>query len=454
VGSFHGRTLYYRRSDGCLNGDDLQRKPLNIRTGFAALAAIVGAIAVWSAAPAVADQTVAQAQPVTKPLPSPSPSPTPSPAPHLLQVSGFADAGYTSASIASGLTPAGGGKQITAGPSNVFPYVFDTLNQEIQFHNFNVQVAYNGPIGGKIEMSFGDDANIINSYPKSFLAPGTSIDMTQAYLSGTSGQFTGIVGKFETLAGAEVIESPNDMNFSRSILFGYAVPFTHTGGRLTWAATPTLNIIAGLNNGWDTTRTLGCNNGQLFCDSNALTIEGGAAWNPSKAFGVTLQGYTGQVPQGSAFATPGAFTLNPARPQRSLVDTVITYHATPALTLVLNGDAGQQTNSNYLDNTGALVGYGTGTWSGVAGYASYAITSAWTAALRLEYMADYGGLRTGLTQRWGEGTVTVQYSPNSNIIVRGEVRGDKSNALFFNGPGGNRYNTNAQFGIETIVKWP
>ena len=424
---------------------------MNIRAGFAALATIVGAIAVWSASPAVADQTVAQAQPVTSPLPAASP--TPAPAPHLLQVSGFADAGYTSASIASGLNPAGGGKQITAG-GGVYPYVFDTLNQDIQFHNFNVQVAYGGPIGGKVELSLGDDASLINSYPKSYLSPNTDVDITQAYLSGTAGAFTLIAGKFETLAGAEVIESPSNMNFSRSILFGYAVPFTHTGLRLTYAATGQVNLIAGVNRGWDTVSTLGCNNGAIFCDDNSLTIEGGASWNPSKAFGLTVQGYTGGVPQGSAFAVPGAFVVTPARPQRSLVDTVITFHATPALTFVLNGDAGSQTNSNYVNNLGALVGYGTGTWSGVAGYANYAISSAWSATLRLEYMGDYGGLRTGISQRWGEGTATLQYAPNTNIIVRGEIRGDKSNQLFFNGPGGAKYNSNAQFGIETIVKWP
>ncbi len=146
--------------------------------------------------------------------------------------------------------------------------VFDDLNQQVQFHNFNVQAAYNGPIGGKIEANFGDDANLINSWPKSQLdgAPslngtgtvlsGPSIDLTQAYLSLTSGQFTGIVGRFETLAGAEVIESPSDLNFSRSILFGFAVPFTHTGGRLTWAATSNLSLIAGLNKGWNLTSNL------------------------------------------------------------------------------------------------------------------------------------------------------------------------------------------------------
>jgi hypothetical protein len=69
-------------------------------------------------------------------------------------------------------------------------------------------------------------------------------------------------------------------------------------------------------------------------------------------------------------------------------------------------------------------------------------------------MGDYGGLRTGVSQRWGEATATIAYTPNSNVIIRGEIRGDKSNQPFFIGIGGNGYNSNAQFGIETIVKWP
>jgi hypothetical protein len=334
--------------------------------------------------------------------------------------------------------------------------VFDTLNNQIQFHNFNLQAAYNGPIGGKIEASFGDDANVINSYPKNTFAPGTEIDITQAYVQGISGQFTGIVGKFETLAGAEVIESPSDLEFSRSILFGYAVPFTHTGGRLTWAMNGNLSFIAGLNRGWDTTGTES-HSPFAYVDTSSLTVEGGAAWNPSKAFSWTLQGYTGQVEEGSAVAFP-TFPVNytplaPGRPNRSLVDTVLTLHATPAITLTLNGDAGQQTNSVVFNGTGMPFGYGTGTWSGVAGYANYAINSVWSATIRAEYFGDFGGLRTGISQRWAESTATLQYAPNSNVIVRGEIRGDKSNQLYFAGANGFYY-TNSQFGIETIVKWP
>ena len=445
---------------------------MKLRAGIAYLAAIVGAVVVWNASPAGADPVVAQA-----PAAAPAPSPTPTPPPHLLQVSGYADAGYTSASIASAVSSPGG--------SLISGRVFDNLNQQIQFHNFNLQASYGGPIGGKIEMSFGDDANVINSYPKSQLdgtapslnppanvAPtgGPEIDMTQAYLSLSSGQFTGIVGKFETLAGAEVIEAPNNLNFSRSILFGYAVPFTHTGGRLTWAMNGNLSFIVGVNKGWDTTAQLnapqnncvqgtglscpGVPGAAVYNDSSTLTFEGGASWNPSKYMSWTLQGYTGSVEEGWNVAVPGAFVAVPARPVKTLVDTVVTVHPFNNWTFIANGDYGSQTNTNLLNTGGGLFGYGLAQWGGFAGYASYAMSSQWTASGRYEIFQDFGGSRSGITQTWTEGTLTLSYTPNSNIIIRAEVRGDKSNQFFFLGSSGFLYKTNTQFGIETIVKWP
>src|ERR1700748_2983254 len=131
-----------------------KRIPVNIR--IASLSAIVGAIAVWSASPAMADDVSAPSAPVTTAQAAPAPSPTPTPNP--LQLSGYADAGYTSASIASAVGTPGG--------STINGRVFDNLNQQIQFHTFNITAAYNGPIGGKIEANFGDDASIMNSYPK------------------------------------------------------------------------------------------------------------------------------------------------------------------------------------------------------------------------------------------------------------------------------------------------
>ena len=41
------------------------------------------------------------------------------------------------------------------------------------------------------------------------------------------------------------------MNYSRSILFGYAIPFTHTGVRATYKVNDMLTVLGGVNQGWD-----------------------------------------------------------------------------------------------------------------------------------------------------------------------------------------------------------
>lgn len=413
----------------------MKRKPLTIKQRLAALCTALGAAAALTAVASAEPVPSALTAPVTiaqaSPVPSPSPSATPTPKP--LSLSAFADTGYQTASFASAPnTPCNA--NFYGGPTcgnAITGRVFDNTNNTPQLHNFNLTAAYAGPIGGKVELSFGDDADIIASYPKSLHSPplgsGTQVDLTQAYLSFTGGAVSVLLGKFETLAGAEVIENTGNYNYSRSILFGYAVPFTHTGGRVTVAATPKLNLIAGLNKGWDTTSTLSANN-----DSNSLTLELGGAWTPSKAFGLTAQGYTGKVPQGG----------NLLNMNRGLIDFVATFHATDALTFVLNGDNGSQTN---------VPGIGTAHWDGVAGYVNYAFSPKFSAALRGEFFNDQQGFRTGLVQQWKEVTLSGTYNLTSNLFVRGEVRGDRSNKLFFANKDGNFYKTNRQLGIEVLA---
>ena len=53
------------------------------------------------------------------------------------------------------------------------------------------------------------------------------------------------------MLGYEVIESPNDLNFSRSYLFAFSVPFTHVGALLSYPVAPWLTITAGTVVGWD-----------------------------------------------------------------------------------------------------------------------------------------------------------------------------------------------------------
>ncbi len=404
--------------------------------------------------------------------PAPSPSPTATPVPHAFSISGYGDIGYSEASHASAVN-SGLGPVVDPNGAAITGRVFDTLNNQVQFHNFNIQAAYTpqAGLGGKVEYSFGDDAAVIHSYPQSltntvYYLPGSTtpnsganlIDLTQAYLSYLMGPVTIQVGKYETLAGAEVIESPSDLNFSRSILFGYAVPFTHTGGRITYAVNSDVNIIVGANQGWDTTGVR-----PNSSDVNALTAEYGVAWNPSKAFSLTAQGYNGPVEQGSA-------NIGAGQPIRQLTDFVATYHYNPSFTITLNGDFGSQNRSYQLGRYGQLLTDGAGNpligtdaWDGAALYLSYT-KGLFTLTGRGEYFADNGGSRTGFDQRWEEGTVTLAYAPNNNLIFRAEYRYDASNAQYLSAYGpatgwfasssGIPVPNNGGVGVEGIVKWP
>ena len=60
-------------------------------------------------------------------------------------------------------------------------------------------------------------------------------------------------GKFATHMGYEVIggyDGYND-NFSRSFMFGYGIPFTHTGVRATYPFSPRITGMFSVTNGWD-----------------------------------------------------------------------------------------------------------------------------------------------------------------------------------------------------------
>jgi hypothetical protein len=397
------------------------------------LAAVVAlAVPGGVAASAAAADIVAQASPAA----SPSPSPTPSPKP--LQMSGYIDAGFASTGI-------------SAANGFVNQRTFDNVNGNPQFQTFNFQGSYTGALGGKVEVNVGQDANVLHAYPQSLLigAPiyNTQVDLTQLEVSYTWTKFTLMAGKYLTLAGAEVPESLSDLNFSRSALFG-AIPITHTGLRFTYAATPQLNIIVGGNRGWDTVYPLPASKSPFGVgDTSSLTFEAGAAWTPSSVFSVTAQGYTGN-PEKWAFFGCVVSTCN-----RALADGVATFHVTPALTAILNGDWASQTKTA---NPSFVTGNGTVNWGGLAGYLSYAFNPKMTLTVRGEFISDQQGYLTGIGvgTTWYEGTVTLQYAVLPNLTVRVEGRGDTAAQPIFLGRGGALYKTQSEFGAEVLVHGP
>ena len=396
----------------------------------------------------------AQASPTPKPSPTVSPkpavsptatpAPTPSPTPYkLISLNGSGDAGWTSVAGAQAA------RFINTAPSRVFdvstgPFIDLNGGRQLagpndfddvpDLQNANLSMTLNGPlISGKIEGSFGSDADVIASNGQS----RSGVNLTQAYLQAATGPVTIILGKFETLAGAEYIEAPLNTNYSRSYLFGYAIPFTHTGGRITFVVNPKVTIVAGVNNGWDDWKFAG----------KKKTIEGALLLTPSPGITWNIQTYNG-----NDFAVPGnsALFFAPVYTNRMLYDSELTLKATPALTFIANYDNGTQ-----LPDSGAFFPIAAH-WNGIAGYANYAFTPVYGISLRKETFHDVQGFRTGLPQRLQSNTATFNYTPGSNYIFRLEYREDASSAnsfVFANNNGVGR-DHQSSIGVEAVVKFP
>jgi hypothetical protein len=257
-------------------------------------------------------------------------------------------------------------------------------------------------LGFGLVLNYGEDARFLDS------TSGSPIFVQQAYVSDrVLGDRVDLkFGKFATLAGAEVIEGPANYNISRSFLFGYAIPFTHTGLRASMGTgVKNVSFILGLNNGWDS-------------DSDAdsgKTLEAQVGLTPTETISVLLNGYYGS--ETTAFGNDDA---------RALIDIVATMKPTDGLALVFNYDRGSQMSA-FGPSTGSAL------WQGYALYANLAVGAKNAVSARYEYFDDNDGVRfdptnptpTGVTGK--ELTLTFSSKVKENLEWRAELRHDEAN---------------------------
>ncbi len=111
--------------------------------------------------------------------------------------------------------------------------VFDQKSNTFLVDLAQIQFAKEAPTGGvgyKLKLSVGETAKYIHS--AGLGETDDTFDLTEAYIDYVVPVGEGLklrFGKFATYHGAEVIEAKDDFNYSRSFLFNYAIPFTHTG---------------------------------------------------------------------------------------------------------------------------------------------------------------------------------------------------------------------------------
>ena len=341
-----------------------------------------------SAANAVPATDTASATGTTPPTAAaPAPTPSASALADLLAKIGLTETGYVAASYYH-----------SSGDSTF--HEFDTAHDTFQLDQAGITVAYQPKdgFGALVNLVAGEDARVINR-----AEDGTDgeFNVTQAFVQYAHGPLTVIGGRFLTLAGAESENPSLDTNFSRSLLY-FAEPLTHTGIRATYAATDTITLTAGINNGWNTTST----------SYGSKTGEFAVMYMPNKIVSLTAQAYVGK--EASYNAT------------RALLDIVATCNATDSLSFVLNYDWGQQQQQPVAGT--ALPSLD---WDGIAGYVNYAFNSEWRISLRGEYLDDKGGFVTNTPQKIESGTVTAGYSPVRSFELRLEARYDTANKATF-----------------------
>lgn len=281
--------------------------------------------------------------------------------------------------------------------------VFDTEAGRPQFDLATFTVLRPAaPFGFQVDLVSGGDAPIMASQGAPF---PEAVDFRQAFASWKpgSGGLELRLGKFVTSAGYEVIPDGSNPNptFSNSFLFGYAIPFTHTGLRAIFPAGKTLTLTAGINRGWDKVKD---NNGAPALELVLSAVP--TSW-------LTLAFDTHHGPE----------QTDDTGNWRHLYDFVAQAKLSTAWTVAFNATYGTE-----ADVPGTV---GRSTWRAWAAYGTYAPRPRFSVSLRLEEFRDPQGVRTGTAQTLRDANLTVNCWVHPQVLVRLDGRADFSTAAVF-----------------------
>jgi hypothetical protein len=354
-------------------------------------------------------------------------------------------------------TASGGPNQIPAGTSLAQPFLRTFENEKNSFilnlANLHFERTADNMPGFVIDLDFGKTGDVVNnathfSGSPTSLGNGTDFfDARQFYITYTAPVGSGIklkVGRFVTLAGAEVIKSYNNFNYNvtNSILFGFAIPFTHTGIMSSYAFSDQVSLDLGLVNGWD--NVADNNDGKSLHSGLTLAFDPHVTFYQTVTYGPEQPGryVTNTVSPSCGTSTSGPcdptaqLYVHPGRSKRLLLTSLLTIKPIDPLTLIIDYDYGNDSDSVPVD--GLLR---TAQWQGAAAYIIYNFTDDLSACLRAEVFDDMNGSRVigpggglnptggaGLAATYTELTPTITYKIADGLYWRNEYRHDESDS--------------------------
>jgi hypothetical protein len=291
------------------------------------------------------------------------------------------------------------------------PRINQLRNFDVQANQFDLNMVKLAlehgadPVGFRLDLGVGRAFEVIHATEDTW---GVFRNLEQAYFSYKPAKAGGVrldFGKFVTSAGAEVIETNSNWNYSRSLLFAWATPYYHFGMRTSFPVHK--NFTAGLQlvNGWNNVK-----------DNNS---------------GKTI-GFTGSLTAGKLswahnyYAGPEKTETN--RGWRHLYDTTVLLTPHPKANFYVNFDYGVDKQAEG----------GSSRWVGIAGAGRFGVLGWLALSPRAEWFNDAAGFTTGTPQKLGEVTLTAEFKAASRLLSRIEYRKDWSDQAFFErgaGPG-------------------
>lgn len=314
--------------------------------------------------------------------------------------------------------------------------------------------------GFRIKLDFGEDSQFTGGDDFS-----DEVDFQEVYAQFVAPVGTGLdlrMGRQNTLIGYEVIESPYNLNYSRSWMFSFGQPFTTTGIRGAYDVTDKLSVALGGISSF--TQGAGDTN-------SAISIESAVSYQVHERVGITGYLFWGDEKQRKATGAGDVI----------LGGGILNLQATDQTQFILEG---YYANAANVD--GSQQPSGNARWNGVAGYLVHDFTEQWGLRIRGEIWEDASGTRTcqgtldapkanvcfGATatttadvvdtsgntvavvvpgqpgtqtpQTLWETTITLQFRPVKSLMTRLEFRYDKSDKPTFT------YGTRAANHQETL----
>jgi hypothetical protein len=306
------------------------------------------------------------------------------------------DKGFACTGSATSLTPALCGNQL---------YNFDGKPNQFSLNMIKLSMAHTAdPVGFQVDLGFGRAFDTVAQVGEK--QPEIFRYIEQAYVILKPAKAKGLeldFGKFVTSAGAEVIETNGNWNYSRSLLFSWAIPYYHFGLRTSIPIGKHFTGGVQVVNGWNNVE-----------DNNSGKTIGLTGTITTKKFAWTNNYYAGPENTGTN------------KGWRQLFDSVLLLTPTDKLNAYINFDYGQ--NEMTPGSIPAIS-----KWYGIAGAIHFQPTSKWAFTPRMEWFKDRDGFATGtgVAQDLKEITLTGEYKMLEGLLGRLEYRRDWSNQPFF-----------------------